>query len=85
MTRDEMTRDEMLHTVTVVFRDVLNNDSLVLREETTADDVGDWDSLTHIQLVVAVEKRFRIRFGSREIQAWKNVGEMLDSLVARVR
>jgi acyl carrier protein len=80
-----MTRDEILLTVTTVFRDVLGNDSLALGEKTSADDVGGWDSLAHIQLVVAVEKRFRIRFGSREILAWKNVGEMLDSIVTKVK
>ena len=54
-------------------------------KETTAADVAEWDSLTHIQLVVAVEKRFRVRFGSREILSWKCVGEMLDSIVAKIK
>jgi acyl carrier protein len=79
-----MTREEVLFTVTAVFRDVLDDDSLVLGEKTTADEVKDWDSLTHIQLVVAVEKRFRIRFGSREIRGRNNVGGMIDSIVAKV-
>jgi acyl carrier protein len=79
-----MTREEVLFTVTAVFRDVLDNDRLVLGEKTTADEVKDWDSLTHIQLVVAVEKRFRIRFGSREIRGWNDVGGMIDSIVAKV-
>ena len=82
--RKAMTREEILFTVTTVFRDVLDNDRLVLGEKTTADDVQDWDSLTHIQLVVAVEKRFRIRFGSREIRGWNDVGGMIDSIVAKV-
>ena len=79
-----MTREEVLFTVTAVFRDVLDSDGLVLGEKTTADEVKDWDSLTHIQLVVAVEKRFRIRFGSREIRGWNDVGGMIDSIVAKV-
>jgi acyl carrier protein len=80
-----MTRDEILLTVTAVFRDVLGDERLVLGEETTAADVAEWDSLTHIQLVVAVEKRFRIRFGSREILSWATIGEMLDSIVSKVK
>jgi acyl carrier protein len=80
-----MTRDEILLTVTAVFRDVLGDERLVLGEETTAADVAEWDSLTHIQLVVAVEKRFRIRFGSREILSWASIGEMLDSIVSKVK
>lgn len=80
-----MTRDEILLAVTAVFRDVLGDERLVLGEETTAADVAEWDSLTHIQLVVAVEKRFRIRFGSREILSWATIGEMLDSIASKVK
>jgi acyl carrier protein len=80
-----MSRDEILLAVTKVFREVLDNDDLVIGETTTAGDVEEWDSLTHIQLVVAVEKRFRIRFGSRDIQGWATIGEMLDSIVAKIK
>jgi acyl carrier protein len=80
-----MTRDEILAEVTAVFRDILGDDQLVLGEQTTAADIADWDSLTHIQLVVGAEKRFRIRFGSREIQAWANIGQMLDSIATKIK
>jgi acyl carrier protein len=80
-----MNRAEILVAVTAVFRDVLGDARIVLGETTTAADVADWDSLTHIQLVVAVEKRFGIRFGSREIQSWATVGEMLNSIVAKIK
>jgi acyl carrier protein len=80
-----MDRNEILTIVNVVFSEVLDQDRLVLTEATTADDVADWDSLTHIQLVVAVEKRFAIRFGSKEIRSWKNVGEMIDSIASRIK
>ena len=80
-----MDRNEILATVTAVFAEVLDNENIVLTGETTADDVEEWDSLNHFQLVVAVEKKFRIRFTSREIQSWKNVGEMIDSINAKVK
>ena len=71
--------------VTAVFREVLGNNGVVLSETTTANEVEEWDSLTHIQLVVAIEKKFRIRFSSREIRGWKNIGELLDTIVTKIK
>ena len=79
-----MERSEIRERVNRLFREVLDNDQIVLTDATTAADVAEWDSLNHIQLVVAVERAFRIRFGSGEIQRWKNVGEMIDSLQAKL-
>ena len=79
-----MDKAEILKKVNEVFIDVLDNDKIVLKNETTASDVEDWDSLNHIQLVVAIEKQFKIRFTSREIQSWKDVGEMVDSIGAKI-
>ena len=67
-------------TVTGIFIDNLDNGDITLTETTTADDVEGWDSLTHVQLVVAVERKFKIRFTAKEIQSWKNIGEMIDSI-----
>jgi acyl carrier protein len=79
-----MDRTEILNTVTNVFIDVLDDDTLVLTEATTANDVEEWDSLNHIQLVVAIERQFKIRFASNEILSWQNVGEMIDSIAAKL-
>ena len=75
-----MERSAILEQVNAVFVDTLDNEDVVVDETTTASDVDEWDSLTHIQLVVAIEKKFAIRFTSKEIQSWANVGEMIDCI-----
>jgi acyl carrier protein len=72
-----------LKRVTAIFNDVLDRTDIELSDDTTAGDVEEWDSLTHIQLVVAVEKSFKVRFSAREIQTWKNVGQLVDSLLQK--
>ena len=75
-----MEKIEILTKVQDIFRDLLDDETIVLTSETTADDVEGWDSLIHIQLIVAIEKYFKIKFTSREILTWKNVGEMIDCI-----
>lgn len=78
-----MEQTEILQKVQEIFRDVLDNEDIELTTETSADDVEDWDSLTHIQLIVAVEKEFKIKFNSKEILSWRNVGEMIDCILQK--
>lgn len=73
-------RQEILKQVKDIFIDTLDNEEVVIAETTTANAVEGWDSLTHIQLVIAVEKHFNIRFTSKEIQSWNNIGVMIDSI-----
>jgi acyl carrier protein len=68
--------DNVWNDLPAIFRDSLDNDSLTLAEETTANDVEGWDSITHVLIVVAVEKKFRVKFTAGEIQRLKNVGEL---------
>ena len=70
-----MTNLEMLEPV---FRQVFDDETIALSRETTADDIEEWDSLTHMNLVIAVELKFKIKFALGELQKLKNVGDMLD-------
>jgi acyl carrier protein len=76
---------EIWSSTTAVFRSVFGDDEIVLQRETTAKDVDGWDSLTHVQLVVAIEERFRIRLTTGEVARLENVGQLVDLIRARVR
>lgn len=79
-----MTSTEILSTCNNIFIKQLDNPSIVLKRETTAADVEEWDSLTHLQIIVAIEKHFKIKFTASEIQKFKNVGEMCDTIEKRI-
>lgn len=78
-----MERTEILSKVQDIFRDVLDDEDIELVDNTTAEDIEDWDSLSHIQLIKEIEKLFSIRFTSREILSWNNVGEMIDCIASK--
>ncbi|MEI6124445.1 MAG: acyl carrier protein [Bacteroidota bacterium] len=78
-----MEKAEILKQITEIFKDVLDNENIVLTNQSTANDIEEWDSLAHIHLVVAIERGFKIRFSSKEIQSWDNVGEMVDCILAK--
>ena len=75
--------NQILQEVNELFIDVLDEENIILRRDSTADDVEDWDSLTNMRLIVAIEKHFNIKFTSSEIQNFKNVGEMCDSIIKK--
>jgi acyl carrier protein len=79
-----MERSEILEKLNGIFTDVLDNDDIKINETSTANDIEEWDSLTHIQLVVAIEKSFKVKFTTYEIQVWKNVGDMVNSIQAKL-
>ena len=78
-----MNTDEALKRLTEVFRDVFDDESLVISGNTTSADIEDWDSIEHINLVEAVENEFGMKFKMREVSGMKNVGEMLDIICQR--
>ena len=79
-----MERTEIMTQVQEIFRTVLKNESVVLSDETTAEDVPGWDSLTHVELIATIEKHFGIRFSIREMLSWKTVGKMVDCVAKKI-
>lgn len=79
-----MTVTEVLKDFNEIFIDVLDDEDIVLKATDTANDIEDWDSLSHIQLVVAIEKHFKVKFTASEIAKFKNVGEMCEGVVKQI-
>ena len=73
--------EQVLATLTQVFREVFDEEGLVLTLETTANDMEEWDSLNQIKLIIGCEKAFDIRLKPREINGLQNIGEMVDHLI----
>ena len=72
-----MTDQDILEKLTDIFRDILDDDDIVLTPETTAEDIKDWDSANHVNIVVSTEMRFKVRFSSAEVEHLKNVGDFV--------
>ena len=79
-----MSRDEAYVILNRVFREVFDDESITVNDETTADDIEDWDSLEHINLVVAVEQAFKVKFTMGETNVMKNVGEMVSTILEKL-
>jgi acyl carrier protein len=79
-----MNRSEILETLTTIMRDVFDEEDLVASEDTTAEDVADWDSANHVRLIIAIEGEFGIRFETDEITAPDTVGELVDLIEGKL-
>lgn len=76
-----MTREEVFERLNMVFREVFDDDTISVHDETTANDIEDWDSFEHINLIVAVEKEFGIKIPMGKTLTMENVGEMVDIIL----
>lgn len=73
-----MTKAGILEQLNELFREIFDNDSIVLTSATTAKDIEGWDSFVHVTITVAVEQRFNIKFQTAEIETLLNVGDMVE-------
>ena len=76
-----MTREEVFNGVQDIFRDIFDVDDLVISNTTNSDEIEDWDSLNHINLVSAIEKEFKIKFALGELETLRDVGAMVDLMM----
>lgn len=80
-----MQKEEILVKLTEIFRDIFDLDDVVITPDTVSDDIEDWDSLEHINLISAVESTFKMKFKMKEVSTMKNVGEMMDIIAERTK
>ncbi|GAM10581.1 acyl carrier protein [Geobacter sp. OR-1] len=67
-----------------IFCQVFDDDSIQIENETTANDIDGWDSLSHVNLIVAVETQFGIKFSQKELVSFKNVGDLLKRIESKI-
>ena len=79
-----MTREEVYEQLNEVFRDVFDDASITVNDATTSNDIEEWDSLEHINLIAAVEQEFGMRFSMGQVVSMKNVGEMVDIILSQI-
>lgn len=77
-------REEVKNKVSEIFKDVFDDDSLVITDATNSSDIEDWDSLEHIALIVSMEKEFNLKFDIKEVNKLENVGQMIDLIVSKL-
>jgi acyl carrier protein len=80
-----MDKKEILAKLQVIFRDIFDNEEIVISSNTVPDDIEEWDSLSHIQITKELEDVFKIRLTSKEVLSWVDVGEMVDLIQAKLK
>lgn len=79
-----MNREEIFTKLNEVFRDVFDDEKIAVNDATTADDIEDWDSLEHVNLIVAVQNAFGVKFNIGQVNSMQNVGEMVDIILQKL-
>lgn len=79
-----MDKNEILNQLTIIFKNIFENDAVILQMDTTANDVDGWDSLTHTSMIVEVEKHFNVKFKLKEVLSFKNVGDMVNMIHSKL-
>jgi acyl carrier protein len=76
--------EKVLKKVEEIFRDIFDDEDIIITEETTADDIEDWDSLAYINIIVALKEEFGIDFSMEEVSKYKSVGELVKAIKNKI-
>ena len=76
-------RELILKKISEVLADIIDADAIELKEQDSPQTVEDWDSLAHFQMVMEIQNEYGVKFTAAEIQGWKNVGDIIDSIVSK--
>jgi acyl carrier protein len=79
-----VTNEEILEKLTIIFRDVLDDDKITLSRATTPEDIKDWDSANNINIVVSIEGRFSVRFNNAEVERLSTIGDFIDLIQSKL-
>lgn len=78
-----MEKQVIVEKITEIFREVFNDNNIVINDEMTANDVENWDSLTHMLMITKVEEEFGVKFKLKELNKLKQVGDIVSLLVEK--
>lgn len=79
-----MEKSQIIEKLTTIFHETFSDNTIVLRDDMTAADVENWDSLTHMMMITKVEETFSIKFKLRELNKLKNVGDLCNTIVGKM-
>lgn len=79
-----MEKKEILKRIQEIFIEILDNDSIELAENTTANDIDEWDSLSHVQIIIAIQKELNVKFTAAEMSMFKNIDEMINCIISKL-
>ena len=74
----------ILKKLEIIFIDVFDLESISLSRDTSAEDIEEWDSINHVQLIAEIQKQFDVKFSARELLSWDNVGDIVDSIKDKI-
>ena len=79
-----MNREKVLDIVQEICRDIFDSENLIITNELSAEDIDTWDSLNHLNLISSVEEEFNIKFDFDEMASFKNIGDIIDSIINKI-